>query len=190
MNGYRLLASVYLQYPDSGELEQAGGLKQGQAHDAGVAAVDALDETGGEALNGVSAGLIQGFTGGDIAPAFGRFEVPKPDVADAAATEAARVADGHRGVDLMTAPGEFLQHFNGMLRRFRFAEDQVVGDHAGIRAEHRQIASYPAAGQGLGPRQAFDEIEGRFIEAGGLIHGYFQQPVADTDLIQQLTAAR
>src|SRR5450631_1343660 len=44
-----------------------GGFKQRQAHDARVAAVEVADESGGAALDGVAAGLVEGLAGGHIA---------------------------------------------------------------------------------------------------------------------------
>src|SRR5690606_29133309 len=48
-------------------LEQCGGVEQGQAHDAGVAALEVFDEHRRAALDAVGAGLVHGLAGGDVA---------------------------------------------------------------------------------------------------------------------------
>src|SRR5512140_3722294 len=56
-----------LQQLDAGLRQQAARFEQGQSHDPGVTAFDALDEEGGEALDAVAAGLVVRFRGGAIA---------------------------------------------------------------------------------------------------------------------------
>src|SRR4029077_15616026 len=46
-------------------------LGQRESDDVKVAAFDALDELGGEALNSIAAGLVHGLTGGDVVVDFG-----------------------------------------------------------------------------------------------------------------------
>ena len=47
--------------------EQRRGFEDGQAHDAAMAAVDALDEDAGLALDAVGAGLVEGLAAGQVA---------------------------------------------------------------------------------------------------------------------------
>jgi hypothetical protein len=82
------------------------GLEQRQAHDAGVAAADLLDEQRGAALDAVGAGLVGGFAAGHVVADLVFVEARKRTWLTDSRARSAAVGDHHRGEHLVGAPGQ------------------------------------------------------------------------------------
>ncbi len=100
-------------------IEECDHAADGQAHHVEVVALDARDPTGGVALDGVGAGLVEWLAGGDVGVDLVVAEevegdLGEFDVGDGALTGGDGGDAGHDGVG---AAGEEGEHAGGVVRR-------------------------------------------------------------------------
>ena len=116
--------------------EEGGDEGDGQANDVEVVAFDAGDPAGGEALDGVCAGLVHGLAGGDIGGDVGVGEGEEADGGDFGGDFGAGGGDdGDAGDDVMGAAGEKTEHAGGIGGVFGLGEDVVVEGDGGVGAQ-------------------------------------------------------
>ena len=156
------------------------------------------------ALDGVGAGLVVAFTGGDVLPDVFRREGLEADLRNRCdALELRIVLQHHRGQHLVQPPRKRAEHFGRLPAARRLAENVAVDRDRGIRGEHRRprqaaLLQTPPAGLRLGARDALYigargfARQHRFIEFGislGIVAEQ-QQLEAHADLRQQFAAPR
>jgi len=173
--------------------QQFPGLEQRQAHDAGVAAGDVAYEDRRPALHRIAAGLVGGLAGAPVPVELGRREIAQADVAAAdARCGSVRVHQRDRGVDLVGATREPLQHRAGLRCIGRLAEDLALERDRRVRRQHgpslvRRQPLPQRARLGFGQPQHVGRR--RFVGMRGLIERHGPDFVGNADLPQQFAAA-
>ncbi len=182
--------------------QQARGLEQRQAHDAGVAAVDALDPGRDAALHRIGAGLAEGFAAGHVALDAELGQLGHANARDAHFDEGpAPGTHRHRGQHAVRAARQQPQRGRRFLGVARLAQDAPAGSHRGVGAQDRGRRQPPpqpppARRLQLGQRDALHVIGRHFAGAfrfqcfhvfGGVGQ---QRPVRQADLVEQLAPPR
>src|SRR6185312_6127781 len=159
------------EYATPGARQQRRGLRERQAYDARVAAVDALDERGGETLHRVRAGLVERLAGADVARDLVAGERRELDARHRhRERDVVAVAQRDAGHDLVRAAREARQHLGRVRGVARLAEHDAVDHHLGVGAKHRirrELAAadgFPARAR-LGARDALDVMARRLAVA-------------------------
>ena len=170
--------------------EPAGEEGEGEADYVGVVAVDAADEFGGEALDGVGAGFVERLAGGDVLVDFGGGEGAEPDFGfDYRRTGAVGGEQADAGEDAVHAAGEGAEHASGVARVPGLAEDLVADYYDCIGAED-PFAGVAAGGLGFGAGEAADVRSGGFAGERGFLHARGAGEEGDAGAAEDLAAAR
>uniref|UniRef100_A0A7S4D5R6 Uncharacterized protein n=1 Tax=Heterosigma akashiwo TaxID=2829 RepID=A0A7S4D5R6_HETAK len=182
-------------------LQQTGGLKEGQPHDAGVAARNVHDPGRRLALDRISPGLAEGLPARDVALDLRRRQRCELDLRHAHRRGLLRgVAHRDGRDDAVGAARHQRQHARRIGLVGRLAEDEVVDRHRRVGAQDGRLRQAPRHAPGqrgveLGRRHACAVGLGRLaglhgLQALGVLVGARQQQLMPhTDLIQQLAAA-
>src|SRR5216684_347953 len=160
---------------------------EGEAHDVEVTAFDAGNETAGTALDGVGAGFVVWFAGGEVAGDFFGIELGKMDMSrfdEGAALGVGKANEGDTGEDRVRAGGKSFEHVAGVVGGARLAEDVAVESDFGVGANDDGRANGAGGDEfGFGDGQAMHEVVrgfagvGRFVDGGGE-HGEGEAGVA------------
>lgn len=202
------MAGLYfLRFDPGGSVSAGGGvfgpaeLAEGQekagereADDIEVAALDAGDVAAGEALNSVSAGFVERFTGGEVAGDFVGGELGEADESgfdEVAALGVGKADEGDAGEDRVSAAGEEFEHAAGVVGGAGLAENASFEDDNGIGADD-DGGTNGASGDEfrLGLGEASDEIGRRFVGDGSLIHGGGEDGEGEPGVAKNFSAAR
>ena len=114
--------------------------RYGQPHHVEVAAFDAGDEARSEALNGVAAGLVKGFTTFDVTADFIFGQVSESNVGCFVSPGQDgfwRADESHPCNYAMRMAGERAQHPGGVSGIDRFLQDFSVDGHHGVGAQNQ-----------------------------------------------------
>src|SRR5216684_2085441 len=131
---------------------------EGEAHDVEVTAFDAGNETAGTALDGVGAGFVVWFAGGEVAGDFFGIELGKMDMSrfdEGAALGVGKANEGDTGEDRVRAGGKSFEHVAGVVGGARLGEDEF---HHGSRISggegYYSASAVTACAEGLRKRRA------------------------------------
>src|SRR6185437_2200462 len=181
--------------PNSRLAQQARGLEERQAHHPGIAAGQVRDECCRTSLDRVTAGLAEGFAGGDVA-----FDLHGIRYHERHGGRAGRNAfafcarAAHDGNHAMRAARQCAQHRCRFVRVARFAEHAVVQHDFSIGANDNGIGiptdrSFPSSARLLACH-ALDVALRRFARAAHFRHVHIDRFKDHTDLREQFAAAR
>jgi len=145
-----------------------------QTDDIGVAAVHRGNGPEARVLNGVGAGFVKGVAGGNVGEDFIIGVIPHGNMghADICCWGLAAIEqDGNRGVDLVRAPAQALEHFDRFGGIVGFSEDVVSIRNGGIGGDDSTIRAQGAGGsQGFRGGKAGHISTRGFASTRGFVH--------------------
>jgi hypothetical protein len=166
----------------------------GEAYDVEVAAFDAGDVAAGAALDGVGAGFILGFFGGEVA---GNFffgepgEVDERGLDEVEALGVGQADEGDAGEDGVGAAGKEFEHAAGVFFRARFAEDAIFEGHDGVGGDDDGGANGARGDEfGFGGGKAGDVAACGFVREGSFVDGGGEHGEGETGVVKNLCATR
>ncbi|MNQ99796.1 hypothetical protein D3C85_1155460 [compost metagenome] len=156
-----------------------------------------MHENRRQALDGITAGLVPGFTGRPVALNFLGAERTKTHAAgDTARFATLPIEHGHRRQHFMFTSGKVGEHGQGVSFIQRFAKDTAVENHRCVGTQHDGTrlrftgAQHSKPGFGLAARKALD-IGGRaFVGQGSFVDFGAHHRERYADLGQQFPTAR
>ena len=152
-----------------------GDVREGEADDVEVVAFDAGNEAAGLTLDGVGAGFVVGFAGGEVAGdvVVGKLREVDEGVFDESAALGVREAnESDAGEDGVGASGKLFEHVAGIVGGARLAEDVAVEGDDGVGSDD-DGGSHGAGGDelGFGAGETQDVVGGGFARKGSFVDG-------------------
>src|SRR3990167_9747397 len=127
MNASSLVRSSTLPDRNAGLPQQLRGFKQWQAHHAGVAACNRLDEHSAEALDAVGAGLVGGLAGVPVGAGFRCIDWAEGDGgAGTGDLSPGRIRNSHASQHFVGAAGHFQQHADRIVTARGFGQYAAI----------------------------------------------------------------
>jgi hypothetical protein len=164
-----------------------------EAHDVEVTALDAGDEAAGVALNGVGAGFVMRFAGGEVADdllAGERGKMDERGFDESAALGVGEADEGYAGDDGVGAARKFLEHMARIVRGAGLAEDETVERDDGVRSDDDRRADSARGNEfGFCFGEALDVFVGRFAGEGGFVHRGRKYDERETGIAKDFGAA-
>ena len=167
---------------------------EGETDDIEVATLDARNEAPGVALNGVGAGFVMRFAGGEVAEdllAGQRGEMDERGFDKSTGLCVGEADKRDPGDDGVGAAGKFFKHLTRIVRRAGLSEDKAVDRDDRIRRDDDRRAD-SARGYELGFcfGEALDVHVRRFAGEGSLVHRGRKNNERETRLAEDFGAAR
>ena len=168
---------------------------QRQADDVEVAALDARNVAAGDALNGVSAGFVEGLAGSDVGVNLvirEQGEGDAGDFVDDAFCRAGASNDGEAGVDFVDGTAEKAKHAAGAGFGLGLAEKLIARDHHGIGSDKKRIGGtgeFVRGGAGLAERKAADVIAAKLAGTARFVEDNRAGLERDSSIAQNFGAA-
>src|SRR6266851_7724517 len=166
---------------------------EGEADDVEVTAFDARNETAGATLDGVGAGFVVRFAGGEVAGDFFVIELGEMDVSrfdEGAALGVGKADESDTGDDGVGAGGKFFEHVTSVVRGARLAEDVAIKGDLGVGSDDDGRAGGAGGYKfGFGSGQALDEIMRRFAGVRCFVDGGGEHGEGETSVVEDFGAA-
>jgi hypothetical protein len=167
---------------------------EGEAHDVEVATFDAGNEAACVALNGVGAGFVMRFTGGEVADdllAGERGEMDEGRFDKGAARGIGEADEGYTGDDGVGAAREFFEHVTRIVRGAGLAEDETVESNNGVRGDDDRRADSTRGNEfGFCLGEALHVFVGRFAGKGSFVDGGRKHNEREAGIAKDFGAAR
>ena len=165
----------------------------GEADYVEVGAFDAGDEARGYALDGVGAGFVEGFAGGEVAVNVFSGELGEMDESgfdESAALGVGKTNERDAGEDDVGAARKLFEHVAGVVGGARLAEDVGVEGDDGVGGDDDGGANGASSDEfGFGAGEALDVILRRFIGEGSFVDGGREHGEMEAGVAQNVGAA-